>query len=263
MRFSKWHALGNSYLLVEREELGRPLDIEAARLLCDAGRGIGADGVLEVLASHGAEADVAIWNPDGSQAEFSGNGTRLAAMWLARRSDSNEVVVRVGTRSCRAIRQDELLVEVEVGPVDVAPVEELDVAGERVQLAPVSVGNPHAVVRMAATRDDLLRLGPRLERHERFPGRTNVQLAEPLGPHAVRALVWERGAGETSSSGSSAVAVAAAAVAGGWGESPLTVQMPGGELLVRVEDGEATLTGPAEAVCEGDLLLTALVGKSS
>jgi diaminopimelate epimerase len=259
MRFSKWHALGNSYLLVERVELGRPLDAAAVGLLCDPGRGVGADGVVEVLAADGAEADVAIWNPDGSQAEFSGNGTRLAAMWLARRSGVDEVTLRVGERSYRAVRRDELLVEMEVGRVEVARVEELDVSGERVQLTPVSVGNPHAVVRLRPTREDLLRLGPRLERHERFPGRTNVQLAEPLGPHAVRALVWERGAGETSSSGSSAVAVAAAAVAGGWGASPLTVQMPGGELLVRLDGDEAVLTGPAETICEGELLLGELV----
>ena len=255
MRFSKWHALGNSYLLVERAELARPLDADLARRLCDARYGIGADGVLEVLAVDGREAEIGIWNPDGSRADFSGNGTRLAAMWLAERTGEAAVVIRVGERSYPALRRDDALVEMAVGPVEVSPLERLAVDGEAVELTPVAVGNPHAVVRLAATRDDLLRLGPALERHERFPERTNVQLAAPVGEHEVRALVWERGAGETSASGSSAVAVAAAAVANGWCASPVTVRMPGGELLVAIDaDGHAMLTGPAVEIARGDLV---------
>ncbi|HWH06440.1 MAG TPA: diaminopimelate epimerase, partial [Gaiellaceae bacterium] len=201
MRFSKWHALGNSYVLVERAALGGPLDGERARRLCDVRIGIGADGVLEVAAVEGVEAEVAIWNPDGSRAEFSGNGTRLAAMWLAERSGASDVVVRVADRRYAARRLDVERIEMEVGAVAVQPPERLDVGGEVLEVTPVSVGNPHAVVRLEATRDDLLRLGPLLERHERFPERTNVQLVTPTAPQVLRALVWERGAGETSASG--------------------------------------------------------------
>ena len=134
--------------------------------------------------------------------------------------------------------------------------ETIEVAGERIELTPVSVGNPHAVVRREPDREVLLRLGPLIEAHERFPARTNVQLVRVDGLREVTAVVWERGAGETSASGSSAVAVAAAAIVNGWCESPVSVHMPGGELEVALDaENRATLTGPAEEICEGDLRL--------
>ena len=255
MRFSKWHALGNSYLVVEREQAAG-LTVDRVRRLCDAGRGIGADGVLEVISVTGSSADVAIWNPDGSSAEMSGNGTRIAARWLAARSGVPDVLVRVGEREIGARMLDGIEVESDVGPVDVGALESIDVHGNQVELTPVSVGNPHAVVRCEEpAREVLLRLGPLIETHPRFPERTNVQLAHPDGRHDVRALVWERGAGETRASGSSAVAVAAVAVAHGWAASPVTVHMPGGDLIVRVANGRATLVGPAELICEGETAL--------
>jgi diaminopimelate epimerase len=257
MQFSKWHALGNSYLLVERSEAGRPLDAERARLLCDARYGIGSDGVVEVVTADGAAAEVAIWNPDGSLAEFSGNGTRIAAMWLSRRSGADVVVVAVQGRSYTARRREDGLIEMETGPVEVEETITLELAGERVELTPVWVGNPHAVVRRREPlREDLLRLGPQLESHVRWPGRTNVQLVGVDGLNVVTALVWERGAGETTASGSSAVAVASAAIANGWCESPVTVRMPGGELRVEQdEENRLTLVGPAEEICTGEVRL--------
>jgi diaminopimelate epimerase len=255
MRFSKWHALGNSYLLLERSELGRPLEPELASRLCDIRYGIGADGVLEVLESDGASASVAIWNPDGSPAEFSGNGTRIAASWLARRADVDQVSIAVGERTYAATLEEDGLVRTAVGPVAVRETETIDVAEERIELTPVSVGNPHAVVRREPDRRALLRLGPLIEAHERFPARTNVQFVRVDGLREVTAVVWERGAGETSASGSSAVAVAAAAIVNGWCESPVCVRMPGGELEVALDaENRATLTGPAEEICEGELL---------
>jgi len=107
------------------------------------------------------------------------------------------------------------------------------------------------VLRDTLSREDLLRLGPAIETHPRFPRRTNVQLAAPDAPDGVSVLVWERGAGETAASGSSAVAVAAAAVARGWCSSPVRVAMPGGELVVTITGGDATLEGPAERICVG------------
>ena len=128
----------------------------------------------------------------------------------------------------------------------------LDVAGERLSVVPVDVGNPHAVVlRDELSRDELLRLGPAIETHPRFPGRTNVQLARPEPGNAVSVLVWERGAGETAASGSSAVAVAAAATLRGWCDTPVRVRMPGGDLLVAIEKGRAVLEGPVEQICVG------------
>jgi len=242
MRLSKWHALGNSYLLVERAEAGTPLTPVQARTLSAGG---GSDGVLEVLSASGDQLTVLIWNPDGSLAEMSGNGTRIAAAWLAQRTGSSEVDVHVGPRTVRAHIRGDGLVEQELGEVEVGPLETIDVSGRQLEVTPVSVGNPHAVVRLDHGRDDLLRLGPLLERHPRFPDRTNVQLVEVEDVHTLRVSVWERGAGETSSSGSSAVAAAAAAVARGWCESPVTVRLPGGELLVEIRGRRARLTGPA------------------
>jgi len=249
LRFWKWHALGNSYLVVEEA-----IEPDLARRLCDVRYGVGSDGVVEVVASEDSRAEIVIWNPDGSVAEFSGNGSRIAAAWLAARQETQQVTIAVSGRAYPAALRDDGQVAMGVGDVEVGETETIAVGGERVELTPVSVGNPHAVVRLAADRDDLLRLGPQLERHERFPERTNVQLVAVDGPNELTVLVWERGAGETTASGSSAVAAAAAAVTNGWCESPVTVHMPGGDLRVELDDeARITLVGPAEEICVGEL----------
>jgi diaminopimelate epimerase len=256
MRFSKWHALGNSYLLVERGDDGRPIDPERARRLCDVRYGIGSDGVLEVVEVQGAQAEIVIWNPDGSVAEFSGNGSRIAAAWLGRRAGAAQVTIAVSGRSYPAAIRDDGTIAMGVGDVEVGEIETVELEDERVELTAVSVGNPHAVVRGNPEREELLRLGPQLEVNERFPERTNVQLIRVDGNNELTVLVWERGAGETSASGSSAVAAAAAAVTNGWCESPVTVRMPGGELRVELdEQNRITLVGPAEEICDGDVRL--------
>jgi diaminopimelate epimerase len=252
VRFSKWHALGNSYLLVERADTD---ELTAARVqrLCDVSVGIGADGVLEVAAVDGTRAEVIIWNPDGSRAEMSGNGTRIAAAWLAQRVGVGVVVVAVGVREVHGRMLAGTDVETDIGPVQVGPPETLDLDHGPIELTTASVGNPHAVVfSPEVTRKALLELGPQLETHPRFPERTNVQIAAIDGRHDVRALVWERGAGETSASGSSAVAVAAVAISRGSCDSPVRVQMPGGDLSVRIDEGRATVVGPAEEICRGE-----------
>src|SRR6059058_4836886 len=115
MQFSKWHGLGNDYLLVERAKLDVPLTPERVRKLCDYHFGVGSDGILEVVAANGDRAEVVIWNPDGSTAELSGNGTRIAARWLARRSGSESVRIAVGPREVAARMQDGPNVEMDVG----------------------------------------------------------------------------------------------------------------------------------------------------
>ena len=228
MRSSLWNAQGNVYLVVDGESL-TPERVRA--------RVEDADGILEVF-GHGSDwVEIAIWNPDGSRAEMSGNGTRIAAKWLASQSEVQEVVVRVGSREVRAHIDDGGLVEQDLGAVSVEEPEEVD----GVRLVAVDVGNPHAVIE--GDPADLPRLGPLIESHPRFPQRTNVQVARIVAPGVIEARVWERGAGETASSGTSAVAVAAAL-----GVSPATVRFPGGDLHVRLEDGSAFLTGPAEQV---------------
>lgn len=224
MRSSRWDALGNIYLVTEESQTPESVRAEVGD----------ADGVLEVLRCGDDWLEIAIWNPDGSLAEMSGNGTRIAARWLAERTGAAEVVVRVGPREVTARMIDDSRVEQDLGEVVISDPEE---AGG-VRFVPVDVGNPHAVVE--GDPADLPRIGPLLEVHERFPHRTNVQVARVAADGAIEARVWERGAGETASSGSSAVAVAAA-----FGISPATIRFPGGELVVRLEGTRAFLTGPA------------------
>ncbi len=228
MKSSRWNAQGNIYLVIDDESLTPE---RVREVVGDA------DGVLEVYRATEECVDIGIWNPDGSRAEMSGNGTRIAARWLAERTGATAMTVRVGKREVNARLLDTGLVEQEMGVVLVSEPEEID----GIHFTAVDVGNPHAVV--DGDPADLPRLGPLLEVHPRFPRRTNVQVARMVEPGVIEARVWERGAGETASSGSSAIAVAAA-----FGVSPAVVRFPGGELLVRIEDGEAVLTGPAVRV---------------
>ena len=253
MRFSKWHGLGNDYLLVQRADLDAPLQPEQVRRLCDYHFGVGSDGVVEIVSANGDRAELVIWNPDGSTAELSGNGTRIAARWLARRNGADTVCLQVGPRQVVARMRDGLQVEMDMGNVAVGETETLTVDGRPVELTTASVGNPHAVVRIEPDREALLRLGPLIENHKRFPERTNVQLARVDGPHDLTVAVWERGAGETLASGTSAVACTAVAVARGWCESPVTVHLAGGDLLVELDgDWNARLTGPAQEIFTGE-----------
>jgi diaminopimelate epimerase len=253
MKLSKWHGLGNDYLLVEQAELPVPLTPDRVKRICDYHFGVGSDGILEVVSANGDTAEVVIWNPDGSVAELSGNGTRIAARWLARRAGADEVRILVGPRMVLARLHGERDVEQDMGAVEVGEPETIDVDGEAVELTPVSVGNPHAVIQRLPDRAELLRLGPLVENHARFPERTNVQLVRVDCDHELTVGVWERGAGETLSSGTSAVAASAAAVANGWCESPVTVHLAGGDLRVELAEGRARLTGPAEEICTVDL----------
>jgi diaminopimelate epimerase len=215
----RWSALGNVYLI-------------GAEPPGDVGD---TDGIVEVV-EHGEDwAAVRIWNPDGSLAEMSGNGTRIAARWLTARTGAIRVTIRIGPREMRARIMPHELVEQDLGDVEVSEPEAI----EGVTITRVSVGNPHAVVR--GDPDELPRIGPLLETHAAFPNRTNVQVARADGAHEARARVWERGVGETASSGTSAVAVAAAL-----GLNLATIHFPGGDLLVRFDGRRAFLTGPAE-----------------
>jgi diaminopimelate epimerase len=196
-----------------------------------------ADGILDVRARGEDWLEITIWNPDGSVAELSGNGTRIAARWLAEQTGASDVTIRVGERVVAAHMLDDRLVEQDLGEVRVGEPEVV----ESVRFTPVDVGNPHAVVE--GDPAELSRIGPLLETHPRFPQRTNVQVARRLDDGTVEARVWERGVGETGSSGTSAVAVAAAL-----GVTPAVVRFPGGELMVRLVGGRAYLTGPAARV---------------
>jgi len=193
-----------------------------------------------VLSVEGDDVTIAILNPDASHAEMSGNGTRIAAAWLMNRTGSTEARVHVGRRTVAVRRTADGLYESELGPVEIGPPELVD----GIELIPVSVGNPHAVVTGDPSR--IGELGPQLERHPRFPERTNVQVARVERPGEITARVWERGVGETAASGTSAVAVAAAT----HGDGEVLVHFPGGDLHVRLAGRRAWLTGPAEPLEE-------------
>jgi diaminopimelate epimerase len=223
MQSSRWDAQGNVYLVTEESLTPERTRVEVGN----------ADGIIEILRVDGDVVEIAIWNPDGSRAEMSGNGTRIAARWLADGNGVDEVTVRVGPREVRASMLGGL-VEQDLGAVIVSDPEEID----GVRVVAVDVGNPHAVVE--GDPATLSELGPRLETHARFPNRTNVQVARRVSDDEIEARVWERGVGETASSGTSAVAVAAAL-----GMSPAVVRFPGGELTVRFDGTRAFLTGPA------------------
>jgi len=229
MTSSKWQALGNVYLLVERADLSP----ETARA-----ESRGTDGIVQVLARGDEWVDVVIWNPDGSTAEMSGNGTRIAARWLAEQTGAEQVQVRVGDRTVVARMLPGGDVEQEFSSVEVGEPETVD----GIELVAVSVGNPHAVVR--GDPGEIGRIGPRLEMHARFPERTNVQVARVDGPGEVTARVWERGVGETTASGTSAVAVAAAT----HDDGDVVIHFPGGDLRVRLDHDRAYLRGPAERI---------------
>jgi len=261
LRFAKWHGLGNDDLLAARDGNGAAQGEALVRRVRDYHYGVGSDGILEVVVTDGPRAEIVIWNPDGSTAELSGNGTRIAARWLARRSGADEVAIAVGKREVHARMHGGLEVEMDMGPVEVAPTEALDVNGTQLEFTPVSVGNPHAVIARDPAREELLRLGPLVENHPRFPERTNVQLVRVNSRTDATAGVWERGAGETLSSGTSACAVAGAAVVNGWCDSPVTVHLAGGDLLVELDsDLRARLTGSAQEICTGELSSEWLAG---
>jgi diaminopimelate epimerase len=224
MRFSRWQAQGNVYLVAEE-----PLTPD--RVCASVGD---ADGILEVKDRGRDWVEIAIWNSDGSRAEMSGNGTRIAARWLAETTGADIVTVRVGEREVVARMLAPPFVEQQL-PFAVG--ESGSAAG--VRFTPVDVGNPHAVVE--GDPAELPRLGPAIENDPQFANRTNVQVARRVDEQTIEARVWERGVGETESSGTSAIAVAAAL-----GAKDAKVRFPGGDLHVRLEGDQAYLVGTAE-----------------
>jgi diaminopimelate epimerase len=259
----KYQALGNDYLVLD---LPGPLEelVDLLPALCDRFRGLGSDGLL---AFDPAALSVRVFNPDGSEAQKSGNGLRITAahavlahgagerfeLRTMDRANAVHVLARDGAEVVSEIdigrpsfRAEDLPAKFEGEPDEV----ELQTPAGIVTAVLVSVGNPHCVVfGQPVTRERCLELGPHLERHPAFPERTNVQLCEVLDRGHVRVEIWERGAGYTLASGTSASAVAAACMRRGLVDARVSVVMPGGELSVRREaDGDLVQSGPARRV---------------
>ena len=257
MRFAKWQGTGNHHLVVESAAWALPITPARARRILDPAFGVGGDGILE-LTDDGGTPRMTVWNADGSQAENCGNGIRIVARYLeadGRLPADGRILTGGGPVTVRTL--DDGRVAVSMGrarfPAGEAR-EELRVNGSSVELAEVSMGNPHAVIEHPAPEDVVLALGPRIEVDARFPERTNVEFVRPDGPSELTMRVWERGVGETLACGTGACAAAVAGVRLGGLASPVTVHLAGGDLEIAVDDDlEVTMTGPAEEIYRGEL----------
>jgi diaminopimelate epimerase len=270
MRFEKWNALGNDYAIVEAADLPWELTPARVRRLCDRHAGVGSDGLL-VLAPPDADGFVArlrIFNPDGSEAELSGNGAREAIMYLRRRGwvESDTFSIQTAAGELRPTITGPSTCRVDMGRASLrSPAYpegasdgrgELEAGGHQWSFQHVSIGNPQCAIAVAGDEIenlDLPAIGPAIESHGLFPHRTNVSWFTVLSAAAIRARIFERGVGETLSSGTGATGAAVAHVLHG-GDSPVTVRLDGGELEVEVaEDLHVTLTGWAVPVFRGEL----------
>ncbi|MDH4341956.1 MAG: diaminopimelate epimerase [Nitrospira sp.] len=276
--FFRGHGLGNDYLVMDPKDLTFKLTPKTIKAICDRNWGLGSDGILSLVPSKKADFGLRIFNPDGSEAEKSGNGLRIFARYLHatgktkkkrftvetkgglvsidlqvdRHGDAAAATVEMGIAT---FKPDALPCSLEVPELIQQPIE---AGGRSLIFTGVSVGNPHCVVFKPTgeswSREELLALGPALEHHKLFPKRTNVQLVVPTGRNEVFILIWERGAGETQASGSSSCAAASAAVRLGLVRSPVTVKMPGGVLNIDVApDFSLTMKGPVAEVARGIL----------
>lgn len=272
--FAKGHGLGNDYIVINAADLPAALTPPQIARICDRNWGVGSDGILLLVpAWGGADFGLRILNPDGSEAEKSGNGLRIFAKYLHDHGHATADTFTVATKGgrvecrCHVAGGRVSMVTVEMGrctfmapeiPMN-GPAREvvqvpLQVDGETLLITAVSVGNPHCVVFTESLQEGLARrLGPRVEHHPAFPNRINVQWARVVSRSLVDILIWERGAGFTQASGSSASAVACAAVKNGLCDhGPVTVRMPGGELSIDVRpDWSIRLQGPVEEVYTG------------
>jgi diaminopimelate epimerase len=271
VEFEKWQALGNDYLIIEAAGLPFELTQPRIRALCAPHTGVGADGILLISEPRAANyiARLRIFNPDGSEAELSGNGAREAVMYLRRtgraRSDAFSIEtaageIRASITSPGACTLDMGQARTQSADYPSGPADgsgELTAAGTTWRFQHVQVGNPQCAIRVHAEADlaalDLKRIGPDIERHELFPNRTNVSWFAETAPGAIRVRIFERGVGETSASGTGATGAAVAYVLQG-GRSPVTARLDGGELTVKVDqDLGIELTGSASPVFKGAL----------
>jgi len=268
VRLEKWQALGNDYLIAERDALGLALTAPRVRRLCDRHTGPGADGVLLLQPPDepGFVARLRIFNPDGSEAELSGNGAREAILYLYRHgwAPGRTFSIQTVAGELRATIADERSARVDMGRARLHsadfPAGGESGAGELADgtaFQHVSIGNPQCVIHVADTQTlqalDLASLGPPIEHASLFPHRTNVSWWTALDARTVRVRIFERGVGETRSSGTGASGAAVAHVLRG-GDSPVTVVLDGGELEVEVgEDFHVDLTGWAEPVYAAQL----------
>jgi diaminopimelate epimerase len=268
MRFEKWQALGNDYIVVEADALPWELTAERVRRICEPHFGVGSDGVLLLsrVEDDRYVAELRIFNPDGSEAELSGNGAREAVLYLREAGWTDQerftITTRAGDVTPTILGKGEVSMDIgrasvtsgfyPTGPADGTG--SISSRGREWSFQHVDVGNPQCVVDVGDEVDalDLAAIGPAIESHSKFPQRTNVSFTRVDGSR-VRARIFERGVGETLSSGTGASGAAVAAFLGGV-PSPITVELDGGELVVEITDDlDVTLIGSASRVYAGEL----------
>jgi diaminopimelate epimerase len=270
MHFAKYHALGNDYIVLDPTGIPGGLTPPQIRLICHRNYGLGSDGILlGPLDAEGADFGLRIFNPDGSEAEKSGNGLRIFSRYLWDRRLVREGPFTVSTAGGKVtcqVHRDGGSVTVEMGEVSFdstrIPVlgpprevinETIAVGGRQFTFCAATVGNPHCVIpRDTVSRDEAITYGPSVETDPRFPNRTNVQFMKVLDRHNIQIEIWERGAGYTLASGSSSSAAAAVARKLGLCDSEISVHMPGGTLEITVSDRFfIVMTGPVVKVAKG------------
>ncbi|MCU1740392.1 MULTISPECIES: diaminopimelate epimerase [Pseudomonas] len=274
LRFTKMHGLGNDFMVLDLVSQHAHIQPKHAKQWGDRHTGIGFDQLLIVEAPSNPEVDFRyrIFNSDGSEVEQCGNGARCFARFVLDKRLTAKRLIRVETKSGVIeldVRQDGQI-SVNMGPPRLAPAEipflaeqqatsyAVDVDGQNVDLAAVSMGNPHAVLRVSDINSaPVHELGPKIEHHPRFPARVNVGFLQVIDRHRAQLRVWERGAGETQACGTGACAAAVAAISQGWMDSPVTLDLPGGRLSIEWAGvGEPVMmTGPAVRVYEGQVRL--------
>lgn len=272
MKFHKYHGLGNDYLVLNPADFGGKLTGEQIRRICDRNYGLGSDGILfGPVESEVGDFGLLIFNPDGSEAEKSGNGLRIFARYLwdvGKVKGEKFHIVTAGGKVTVQVHADGRTVTVAMGQVSflgskmatngLEPKvldEEMTINGDTLSFVGADIGNPHCVVlREKVTEKEARRLGPLVEYDKRFVNRTNVQFMQILDRSNIKIEIWERGAGYTLASGSSSCAAAAVAHRLGLCDSAIKVHMPGGQLDITIMDNyEIMMTGPVTKVAEGVL----------
>ena len=255
--FTKAQACGNDFLLIEGKHAPKDLKAFAVRI-CDRHAGIGADGLEWIFPDPKADARARLFNADGSEAEISGNGTRCVAAYLVSQKRQEILTVRTGAgiKTCRLIRHEGHHFEFETAMGEPQPGDAFSIKmafGEQLGI-PVSMGNPHFVVFVDEFAPGWQAEASEIEHHHDFKFGTNVELVRVVNKGEIDIVIFERGVGETRSSGTGSCAAAVAAIASGRAGSPVRVKSPGGEQTVRW-DGEVFLTGPAEIVGRGEFFI--------
>ena len=269
--FFKYHALGNDYLVIDPNRTQIKLTTDAIKLICHRNFGVGSDGILYGPITLNGALGLKIFNPDGSEAEKSGNGIRTFARYLFDTGYQKDKVFHLQTKGGRvtveildcqgemikvhmgAVTFDSRLIPVNGQPREVVN-ERININGKEYQATCLSIGNPHCIIPMAEISKDLaLGLGPGIENHQLFPNRINLQLLNVIDRNNIQIEIWERGAGYTLASGSSSCAAASAAFKLGLVDNRIKVRMPGGVIEIEIKDDwQVFMTGPVASVAKGE-----------